>query len=183
MGSSTNKSLVFNKVLLEEIEVGMHVSYYKTITDGDVKDFAEVSGDRNPVHLDESYAKKTRFKKRIAHGMMTASYFSALFGTKIPGEGCVYTYQSLNFKRPVYIGDTVTATVIVTQIDIAKRRVQFKTTCKVKGKVVTDGQAELYVPLEFKKFIINSQKELLKYKTQIFELFKNSFIIDILLIL
>ena len=77
---------------------------------------------------------------------MTASYFSALFGTKIPGEGCVYVSQSLNFKRPVYIGDTVVATVEVISVDLAKKRVFFRTTCKVKNKVVTDGEAELFVP-------------------------------------
>jgi FkbM family methyltransferase len=107
--------------------------------------------------------------------MMTASYFSALFGTKIPGEGCVYTSQSLKFKRPVYIDDIVTATIVVTSIDTNKRRVKFKTVCKVKNRVVTDGEAELYVPLEFKKILTTSKKELLKYKTQIFELYKNSF--------
>ena len=168
-------NLIFNKVPLEEISIGMQVSYSQTITDADIKNFAGISGDRNPVHLDEEYACNSRFKKRIAHSMMTASYFSALFGTKIPGEGCVYTHQSLNFKKPIYIGDTVTATVSVTSIDLKKRRVKFETTCKVKNKVVTDGEAELYVPLEFKKIIINSKEELLKYKSPIFELFKNSF--------
>ena len=96
--------------------------------------------------MDEQYAEKSRYKKRIAHGLMTASYFSALFGTKIPGEGCVYVSQSLNFKRPVYIGDTVVATVEVISVDLAKKRVFFRTTCKVKNKVVTDGEAELFVP-------------------------------------
>ena len=141
-----NKSLVFNKIPLEEIEIGVCVSYSQTITDADIKAFAGISGDRNPVHLDENYAQNSKFKKRIAHCMMTASYFSALFGTKIPGEGCVYTHQSLNFKRPVYIGDTVVATVEVISVDLAKKRVFFRTTCKVKNKVVTDGEAELFVP-------------------------------------
>jgi 3-hydroxybutyryl-CoA dehydratase len=117
-----NKSLVFNKIPLEAIKVGMSVSYSQTITDSDVKAFAGISGDRNPVHLDEEYAENSRYKKRIAHGLMTASYFSALFGTKIPGEGCVYISQLLNFKRPVYLGDTVTATVEVTSVDLAKKR-------------------------------------------------------------
>lgn len=170
-----SKSLVFNKIPLEEIEIGVSVSYSQTITDADIKAFAGISGDRNPVHLDENYAQNSKFKKRIAHGMMTASYFSALFGTKIPGEGCVYTHQSLNFKRPVYINDTVEATVTVTEIDIEKRRVKFKTVCKVDNKIVTDGEAELYVPIEFKKIMINDKNELLKYKTQILELFEHSF--------
>ena len=170
-----SNSLVFNKIPIEEIEIGMNVSYSQTITDADIKAFAGISGDRNPVHLDENYAQNSKFKKRIAHGMMTASYFSALFGTKIPGEGCVYTHQSLNFKRPVYINDTVEATVTVTEVDIEKRRVKFKTVCKVDNKIVTDGEAELYVPIEFKKIMINDKNELLKYKTQILELFEHSF--------
>ena len=141
-----SNTLVFNKVPIEKITIGMEVSYSQTITDSDVKAFAGISGDRNPVHLDEKYAETSRYKKRIAHGLMTASYFSALFGTKIPGEGCVYVAQSLKFKRPVYIGDTVIAIVIVTKIDLDKRRVFFKTICKVNNKIVTDGEAELYVP-------------------------------------
>lgn len=169
------KSLVFNKIPLEEIEIGMSVSYSQTVTDADIKAFAGISGDRNPVHLDENYAKSSRFKNRIAHGMMTASYFSALFGTKIPGEGCVYTYQSLNFKKPVYINDTVEAIITVIDVDLEKRRVKFKTICKVDYKTVTDGEAELYVPIEFRKIMINDKSELLQYKTQILELFEHSF--------
>jgi len=170
-----NENLLFNKIPLEKIKVGMSASYSQTITDADIKTFAGVSGDRNPIHMDEEYAKKSRFKKRIAHGMMTASYFSALFGTKIPGEGCVYTYQSLKFKRPVYVGDTVEAIVTVTDVDLIKRRVKFSTICKVKDKIVTIGEAEIYVPIEFKKVLINNKDELLNYKEQIFELFEKSF--------
>lgn len=170
-----SKSLAFNKIPLKDIKIGMNVSYSQTITDADIKAFAGISGDRNPVHLDELYARGSKFKKRIAHGLMTASYFSALFGTKIPGEGCVYTHQSLNFKKPIYIGDTVIATVTVTNVDIPKRRVKFKTECKVQGKVVTNGEAELFVPIKFKKIIVDNKTELLKYKLEIFELFKNCF--------
>jgi len=141
-----SNSLIFNKIPLEQISIGMTASYSQTVTDSDIKGFAGISGDRNPVHVDEVYAENSRYKKRIAHGLMTASYFSALFGTKIPGEGCVYVSQSLNFKRPVYIGDTVTATVVVTKVDMDKKRVFFKTTCKVKNKIVTDGDAEIFIP-------------------------------------
>ena len=141
-----SKSLVFNQIPLEEIEIGMEVSYSQTITDTDVKAFSGISGDKNPLHMDDEYAKNSRYKKRIAHGMLSASFFSALFGTKIPGEGCVYVAQSLQFKRPVYLGDTVVATVTVTKVDLDKRRVFFRTTCKVKNKIVIDGEAELYVP-------------------------------------
>lgn len=141
-----SKKLVFNTLAIEEIEVGMTVSYSQTITDTDIKNFAAISGDRNPVHLNEEYAEKSRYKRRIAHGLMTASYFSALFGTKIPGEGCVYVSQNLRFKRAVYLNDTVTASVIVTEVDLSKKRVFFRTICKVKNKIVTDGEAELFVP-------------------------------------
>ena len=135
-----------NSIPIHQIEVGMRVCYSQTVTDADIKEFAGMSGDRNPVHLDEKYAENSRFKKRIAHGLMTASYFSALFGTKIPGEGCVYVSQNLRFKRPVYMGDTVEACVEVLSVDPDKRRVFFSTVCKVNGKIVTDGDAEIYVP-------------------------------------
>jgi acyl dehydratase len=141
-----NKSLVFNKIPLEDIEIGMEVSYSQTITDADVKAFSGISGDKNPVHMDDKYAQNSRYKKRIAHGMLSASFFSALFGTKLPGEGCVYVAQSLRFKRPIYLGDTVVSSVIVTNIDLIKKRVFFQTICKVKNKMVIDGEAELYVP-------------------------------------
>jgi len=141
-----SRPLVFSKISIEKIQVGMSVSYSQIITDSDIRKFAEVSGDRNPIHLDEVYAENSRYKKRIAHGLMTASYFSALFGTRIPGKGCVYVSQSLQFKRPVYIGDTVVASVEVTNIDLERRRVFFKTVCTVNNKVVTSGEAELYTP-------------------------------------
>ncbi|MFX4231584.1 MaoC family dehydratase [Aliarcobacter butzleri] len=131
---------------INEIEIGMSESYSQTISESDVKAYAGISGDRNPIHMDEEYAEKSRYKKRIAHGMISSSFFSALFGTKLPGPGCVYVNQSLNFKRPVYIGDTVTAIITVTKIDEIKNRVYFDTVCKVKNKTVIDGKAELYIP-------------------------------------
>lgn len=131
---------------LEEIKVGMTASYTQTITDADVKAFAGVSGDHNPVHLSEDYARNSRFKDRIAHGLLTASFFSAIFGTKLPGEGCVYAGQNLQFKRPVYLGDTVIAKVTVTAVDIPKRHVTFETVCTVKGKSVTTGTADIFIP-------------------------------------
>ena len=139
-------SLVFDKLAIEDIKIGMEVSYSQTITDADIKAFAGISGDRNPAHMNDMYAKDSRYKRRIAHGLMSASYFSALFGAKIPGEGCVYVAQSLKFKRAVYLGDTVTATVIVSSVDLKKRRVFFRTICTVKNKIVIDGEAELFVP-------------------------------------
>lgn len=139
-------SLVFGAIPFESIEVGMSAQYSQTITDADIKAYAGISGDHNPVHVDASYAAESRFKKRIAHGLMSAGFFSALFGTKLPGPGCVYVSQSLNFKRPVYIDDTVTASVTVTGTDVARRRVLFETVCTVKNKVVIQGSAEIYVP-------------------------------------
>ncbi|ASC55897.1 acyl dehydratase [Vibrio vulnificus] len=98
------------------------------------------------MHVDDVFAENSRYKKRIAHGLISGSFFSALFGTKLPGPGCVYVSQSFNFKRPVYLGDTVTAIATVTNIDNVKRRVFFDTVCKVRKKTVIDGVAELYVP-------------------------------------
>lgn len=138
---------MFSNIPIEEIKTGMEASYSQTVTDSDIKAFAGISGDRNPVHMDEVYAENSKFKKRIAHGLMSASYFSSLFGTKIPGEGCVYVAQSLRFKRPVYLGDTVTATVVVQKIDVSNNRVYFKTICRVKNKIVIDGEAEIFIPV------------------------------------
>lgn len=131
---------------IDEIEIGMSASYSQTITDFDIKTFAGLSGDHNPVHIDEVYAENSRYKKRIAHGFISASFFSALFGTKLPGQGCVYVGQNLNFKRPVYLGDTVTATVTVSNVNVSRKRVFFDTKCTVKNKVVIDGTAEIFIP-------------------------------------
>lgn len=140
--------MTLSSIPIEDISVGMSMSYSRTITDSDIRSFAELSGDNNPVHLDEKYAESSRFKKRIAHGLMSAGFFSALFGTKIPGVGCVYVAQSLKFKRPVYIDDNVTATVTVTSLDLKNRRVFFDTVCTVKSKIVISGEAEIYIPAE-----------------------------------
>lgn len=137
-----------SKLKINEIEPGMSESYSQTITDSDIKAFSGVSGDKNPIHMDDEYAEKSRFKKRIAHGLMSASYFSSIFGTKLPGPGCVYVSQTLNFVRPVYIGDTVRVTVTVTAVDLERRRVIFETVCRVKNKSVITGIAEIYIPPE-----------------------------------
>ncbi len=131
---------------IEDLSVGMSASYAKTVTDQDIVRFADISGDHNPVHLDEAYAEKTMFKGRIAHGMLSAAFISTVFGTRLPGAGCIYLSQSLKFKAPVKIGETVEATVTVTAIDPEKRRVTFQTVCRVGDKVVVDGEAQLMVP-------------------------------------
>ncbi len=131
---------------IEDIKPGMTASYSKTITDSDVKSYACLSGDSNPVHMSDEYASQSRYGKRIAHGLLSAGFFSAIFGTKLPGPGCVYVSQNLTFKRPVYIGDTVLATVTVAAVDSENKRVTFNTVCTVQGKRVVEGVAEIFIP-------------------------------------
>jgi len=140
--------MFFEYADIDRIEVGMSAFYSQTITDADVKSYAGISGDRNPVHLDDVYAEESRFGARIAHGLLSAGFFSAIFGTRLPGPGCVYASQNLDFKRPVYIGDTVKAEVTVLSVDRDSRKVKFRTACYVKKKIVIDGQAELYIPVK-----------------------------------
>ena len=130
----------------EDLEIGMGDSHAKTITADDIEVFADLSGDDNPIHLDHEYASKTIFKERIAHGILTASLLSTVFGTKIPGPGCIYVSQSLNFHAPVKIGDHVVASARVTDLLEEKLRVVFACQCTVDDKVVLDGEAVLYVP-------------------------------------
>ncbi|HDX6527679.1 TPA: MaoC family dehydratase, partial [Escherichia coli] len=121
---------------MQNLYIGMTAQYSQTVSDSDIKAFSGLSGDKNPVHMSDEYAQKTMFKKRIAHGFMSASYFSAIFGTKLPGEGCVYLSQTLKFIKPVYIGDTVTAIVTLTKINSRSRRLTFDTICVVKNETV-----------------------------------------------
>ncbi len=118
----------------------------RTVTDADIVLFAGVSGDTNPIHLNQEYAATTMFKTRIAHGMLSAAFISAVLGTKLPGPGAVYVSQTLRFKAPVRVGDTVTARVEVTEVAIERKRASFKTECLVGGKVVIEGEATLMVP-------------------------------------
>jgi 3-hydroxybutyryl-CoA dehydratase len=130
----------------EDLELGMEASFAKTVTEADILSFAEVTGDRNPVHLDEGYAGKTMFKGRIAHGMLTAGFISAVFGMELPGPGAIYVSQTLNFRAPVRIGDHAIAKVKVVELMAAKRRARFDCTCLVGDKVVLEGEAILMVP-------------------------------------
>lgn len=134
----------------DDIEVGQTASFAKTITEADILLFSGISGDTNPVHLNQEYAETTMFKGRIAHGMLSAGLISTVFGTKLPGPGCIYVGQSLKFKAPVRIGDTVNATVECTGKADDKKFCTFKTTCTVNGKVVIDGEATLMVPVRQK---------------------------------
>lgn len=117
-----------------------------TVTEEHNAAFADISGDRNPVHFDEAYAATTIFKERITHGMLSASYISAVFGMKLPGPGAIYISQTLNFKGPVKIGDTVVTTVKLVELIPEKKRARFETICTVKGKPVLTGEALLMVP-------------------------------------
>lgn len=130
---------------IEDLTPGMKASMARTVTDADIVMFAGVTGDTNPVHLNEEYANATIFKGRIAHGMLSAGLISAVLGTKLPGPGCVYLEQNMRFTAPVKIGDTVTATVTVKEIVPEKKRVVLETVCRVGDSVVVDGQARLMV--------------------------------------
>ncbi len=131
---------------VDELEPGMTAVFGKTITDADILMFAGVSGDTNPVHLNEEYARDTMFKGRIAHGMLTASLISTVLGTKLPGPGCIYLSQNIKFLAAVLIGDTVEARATVADINVAKRRILMKTACTVRSKPVIDGEALIWVP-------------------------------------
>ena len=130
----------------DEITEGMTAIFTRTVTEADILLFAAVSGDTNPVHMDEEFAKGTMFKGRIAHGMLTAGFISTIFGTKLPGPGCIYLSQSLKFKAPVRIGDTVKARVTATAVDQAKGRCTFATTAHVGETLVVEGEAQILVP-------------------------------------
>ena len=133
-------------VFFEDLSVGREASLSKTVTEADIAAFAEISGDKNPVHLDAQYAAGTIFKERIAHGMLSAAYISAVFGMKLPGPGAIYISQTLNFKAPVKIGDTVITTVKVVELIPEKKRARFECVCSVNGKPVVQGEAVLMVP-------------------------------------
>jgi 3-hydroxybutyryl-CoA dehydratase len=131
---------------IEDLKTGQSASFAKTVSEADIVLFAGVSGDTNPVHLDQSFAEKTPFKTRIAHGMLSAGFISTVFGTKLPGPGAIYMSQTLRFKAPVKIGDTVVATCTVTELIPEKRRANFSTVCKVGDTVVIEGEATIMVP-------------------------------------
>ena len=133
-------------VVIEDMSVGMSRSLSKVITDADIEMFAEVSTDRNPVHLDDAYAMDTIFQGRIAHGMLTAGLISAVIGEQLPGHGTVYMGQTLKFLAPVRPGDMVYAEVKVTDIDPGRRIVRMDCHCSVEGKKVLVGEATVLAP-------------------------------------
>ncbi len=133
-------------LFLEDLGIGQTAELQHTVTDADIRAFAAVSGDDNPVHLDEAYAATTPFKTRIAHGMLSAGYISAVLGTRLPGPGAIYLSQTMNFRRPVRIGDEVLTRATVSAIDTERARVTLVTVCEVGGKTVVEGEAVVMVP-------------------------------------
>lgn len=146
LDTSAHDNFPRGTICIEDIEIGMARHVTKTVTDRDIELFAEVSTDRNPVHLDDDYARDTIFQGRVAHGMLTAGLISAVIGEQLPGHGSVYLGQSLKFMAPVRPGDTVRAEVTVTAIDHAKRRVTLECVCRVGDTVVLKGEALVLAP-------------------------------------
>jgi 3-hydroxybutyryl-CoA dehydratase len=132
---------------INELKIGDAAEFAKTVSEADLYLYAGVSGDLNPAHINEVYAQTTFFKTRIAHGMLTAGFISAVIGMQLPGPGTIYMRQDLNFKAPVRIGDTITARAEVIEINAEKKRVRLKTTCTNQdGVVVLDGEALVSPP-------------------------------------
>jgi 3-hydroxybutyryl-CoA dehydratase len=139
-------TLPLQMLYFEDLSIGMAEGFSKTVDSSDVVGFAEVTGDRNPIHLSEHFAAKTPFGTRIAHGLYTASLISAVLGTRLPGPGAVYISQTLNFRAPVKIGDTVEVKVMVAELVPEKTRARLTCTCSVEGETVLDGEAWVKVP-------------------------------------
>ena len=131
---------------IDDFYIGQTASLKKVFRTEDVEAFANISMDCNPIHLDPNYAEKSLFGKKIVHGFLAGSLISAVFGTKLPGEGAIYLHQEMNFRKPVFHGEEITATVMVTNIRKDKSILYFDTICKnEKGEVVIDGKAILKV--------------------------------------
>ncbi len=131
---------------IEELKVGQSASMRKTVTEADIILFAGITGDFNPAHIDEEYAKTSMFKGRIAHGMLSAGFISAVLAMKLPGPGSIYLGQAMKFKAPVRIGDTVKTTVTVTEINIDKKIVKLDTVCSVGDTKVVVGDCTMMKP-------------------------------------
>jgi 3-hydroxybutyryl-CoA dehydratase len=133
-------------LFFEDLSVGQTAEITRVVEAHDLTAFAQVSGDTNPVHLDEDYARTTPFQGRIAHGMLSAAYISAVLGTRLPGPGAIYLNQTLKFRRPVKIGDAVTARVSVAALDERRAHATITTVCIVDGRNVVEGEAVVMVP-------------------------------------
>lgn len=132
---------------INEIKTGDFAEFAKTISESDIYMYAGITGDLNPAHINEAYAQKTFFKTRIAHGMLTAGFISAILGMQLPGPGTIYMKQELKFMAPVRIGDTIVARAEVIEVKEEKNRIKLKTTCtNQEGTVVLDGEAVVSPP-------------------------------------
>jgi 3-hydroxybutyryl-CoA dehydratase len=133
-------------MFFEDLAIGQSASFGKTVTEADIVLFAAVTGDTNPMHLNAEYAKDSLFGERIAHGMLAAGLITKVLGTQLPGPGTIYMSQSLKFRAPVRIGQTVTATVEVLALHPDKHRATLRTVCTVAGEPVLEGEAYVSVP-------------------------------------
>ena len=131
---------------IEDLSPGMSASVVRTVTERDIALFGEVSGDTNPVHFDDAFARATPFKGRIAHGVLAASYVSTVLGMEMPGPGTIFVGLNVRFKAPVRIGDTVKATCTVREVLLERRRVIFDCACSVGDVVVLEGEATVMPP-------------------------------------
>ena len=146
MDENANSVKDLNGFYFEDLKIGTTDEFSKTISEADIQTFADVSGDKNPVHLNPEYAKSTIFKGCIAHGILTASFVSTVIGTRMPGPGCIYVAQNLKFKAPVRAGDTVKAVCTVTELNEKRKFAEIKTQCFVGDTLVVDGNATIMVP-------------------------------------
>jgi len=136
-----------NGKIIDQMQVGDAAEFAKTVSENDVYQYAGITGDFNPAHINEQYAAGTFFKTRIAHGMLTAGFISTILGNQLPGPGAIYVKQELSFLAPVRIGDTITARAEVTEVITEKNRVVLRTSCSNQdGTIVIDGQAIMSPP-------------------------------------
>ncbi len=129
-----------------DLKVGMSASIERTFSEQDVRLFSKLSGDSNPIHLDEHVAAQSRFGRRVVHGALVSSLFSAIFGAHLPGPGAIYIYQDVRFLKPVFLDAEVEASVVISTMDDARNRVHFDCVCLVDGEKVAEGKAILVVP-------------------------------------
>jgi 3-hydroxybutyryl-CoA dehydratase len=144
--STDGDVLALRSLSFDDLELGMSERMSHIIDAADVVEYAELTGDRNPIHLNEDYAAGTQFQRRIAHGLYTAGLISAVLGTRLPGPGVIYISQTLNFRAPVFIGDRVDVEVVVAELVPERRRARLACVCMVRGETVLDGDAWVKVP-------------------------------------
>ncbi len=139
--------MLYQYLDISKLKVGDSASLSKTVSESDVYQYAGITGDMNPVHIDEEYAARTAFGGRIAHGMLAAGFISAVMAMKLPGPGAIYQEQTLKFTAPVRIGDTITATAEILEIGPKRKSAKLKTTCiNQRGVVVCEGIASVLLP-------------------------------------